>query len=86
VGQVSHQTKQALSLASEFGFGREHICMLVIVHGFRESFMIVVIDVHKARSTKARSEARFFARYLPAPARFYTGLGRPDTNKRAGLR
>jgi hypothetical protein len=41
--------------------------MLMIVHGFRESFMMgVVIDVYKVRSMKARSEAHFFDWASPA--------------------
>lgn len=42
------------------------------------------IDVQKARNTKARLEACFFW-YEPSLARFYTGLSRPNTNKRAKL-
>jgi hypothetical protein len=37
-------------------------------------------------STEHKSPARstFLAQYDPGPARFYTGPGRPGTNKRAG--
>jgi hypothetical protein len=34
---------------------------------------------------KARPEACFFVRYELGLAHFYTGTGRPDTNKRVGL-
>jgi hypothetical protein len=44
------------------------------------------IDVQKAFSMKARPEACFLARCEPGLAYFYTGLGQPDMNKRAGPR
>jgi hypothetical protein len=42
------------------------------------------IDCTKHEARKPGPKHVFLARYEPGPVRFYTGLGRPGTNKQVG--